>query len=138
MTSKKSKATPARAMASAMAPKPSLREEFARNLYRAIQKRGWTQTDLARHTGIGRDSISHYIAGRNMPGPVNAKRIADALNVPLEQIMPWIAMNPITGDTPDMEFKMIGDKAWLSINKLLRADTAVKILAMIREDETGN
>jgi transcriptional regulator with XRE-family HTH domain len=116
-----------------------MREDFARNLHRALQKRGWMQTELSRHTGIGRDSISHYLAGRNMPGPVNAKRIADALQVPLDQMMPWISSDPVAGDTPEMETKhMPGGRTFISVNKVVGADTALKIITLIRDDEISN
>lgn len=121
------------------AQKKAMREEFARNLHRALQKRGWMQTELGRHAGIARDSISHYMAGRNMPGPVNAKRIADALRVPLDELMPWISSDPVAGETPVIELKeMPSGKTFITVNKVVTPDTARQIMNLIRDDETNH
>lgn len=116
-----------------------LREEFSRKLYTALQKKGWSQMDLSRHSGVPRDSISHYIAGRNMPGPANLKRITDALQVAIEQLSPrGGGPGDVTAIVSDLEVKMVGDKAWISVNKMVDVKTAYTIMELVKEYETNH
>lgn len=55
--------------------------EFRKRLKEALDIRGMKAADLAKKTGIGKSSISTYLAGEYRAKQENVKKIADALNV---------------------------------------------------------
>ena len=57
---------------------------FAANLRVIMGRVGWSQTDLAEATGIGKSSISQYLSGHNTPSKSRRLTLADALGVPPE------------------------------------------------------
>jgi transcriptional regulator with XRE-family HTH domain len=61
---------------------------FGQRLRYLILRKGWNQSELARQAGIGRDSISSYIAGRARPNNLNAHKLAEALGVNLGELLP--------------------------------------------------
>ncbi|MFI6822170.1 multiprotein-bridging factor 1 family protein [Micromonospora sp. NPDC050187] len=62
---------------------------FARFVRRAIddarQERGWTVTDLAAHTGVGRSTIFRWLAGdwQDYPELAKVRGFCSALDVPV-------------------------------------------------------
>lgn len=54
---------------------------------RFLQKQQMTQKDLAEKAGVTEAAISHYIKGDRSPRAVVLGRIADALEVSLEDLM---------------------------------------------------
>ena len=61
--------------------------EFGSRLLDAMHKKGINRVMLAEATGISRQSIGYYCNGTNVPDIINAKKIADALDVSLD----WLA-----------------------------------------------
>jgi transcriptional regulator with XRE-family HTH domain len=53
----------------------------------AIEKKGWTQTELARVSGVHQSLISRYLAGEDEVGPKNANRLARALGLEMLSIL---------------------------------------------------
>ena len=49
--------------------------------------RGWRQQDLADATGIARPNIARLESGRRMPKISTLHRIAQALSIPVEELM---------------------------------------------------
>jgi len=64
------------------------KEEFAKRLYRLMLKRGMTQSDLARESGLSRGNISTYVRGTSLPKGLFLQKIADALSVELDELLP--------------------------------------------------
>lgn len=52
-----------------------------------LVKTGQTQDGLARALGIAQSQVSNYIAGRTMPRPALALRIAAHTGVPVEALL---------------------------------------------------
>lgn len=48
---------------------------------------GWSQTKLAEESGVSRDSISNYETGHREAYPATAKRLADALDVAIADLV---------------------------------------------------
>lgn len=46
-------------------PAETVRELFAQNLQRALNEKGWIQSDLSRKADVGRDNISKYLRGKS-------------------------------------------------------------------------
>lgn len=72
----------------------ALKAEFGRRLQHALTEKGWNQSDLAREATkhmpgkqtFGRDNISNYVRGKQVPGPVRLKAICAALGMKQEDI----------------------------------------------------
>ena len=121
-----------------MAPKEIRRQEFGRDLWALMLRRGMSQSDLARRAGLGRDSISGYVRGRNLPEPRNAKKMADALGVTVHELYPGATENAMDTEHPAIEMRQaVGQpgKAWLRVNRLVSFSTAAKIVALLEADK---
>lgn len=127
---------PAGGDTSPLAPREMRRQEFGRNLWQMLLKRGMTQSDLARASGLGRDSISGYVRGRNLPEPKSAKAIADALGITVEELYPGAAERAIDNELPAFDMRAAAGHpghAWLRINRKVPFGIAAKIAALIEE-----
>lgn len=60
---------------------------FSKKLKRAIELGGISQASLARMSGLTEASISRYLAGKRTPDATCASRIANALNVSLDELI---------------------------------------------------
>ena len=54
-------------------------DAMARNIKVERVKRGWSQEDLAKASGVGLNSIARYETGNVVPGLDNALKLAKAL-----------------------------------------------------------
>ena len=52
-----------------------------------LEKRGWSQRELARRAGLSPTSISEVMAGKRGPGRRVCQAVAQALQVPPERIL---------------------------------------------------
>lgn len=121
----------------ALAPVHLTKEQFGRRLYNLMISKGWRQSELARRAGLTRDAISTYVNGRSLPSPQNAKKLADALEVPVENLLPNIVEGAISQGRADFEFKTIASdptRAWIKIDRSVSLATAVKIAELIQAD----
>lgn len=115
----------------------SLRKvEFAKRLFSLMNEKNWNQSDLARASGLGRDSISQYVRANNIPSPKNLKRLADALGVEPVELYPNYEAAAIEEEIPALSFRqMPGDDAhmWVRINKKVPTKVAAQIMALMNE-----
>lgn len=121
-----------------LTPKHISKEEFGRRVYRAMLGKGWTQAELARRSGIARDSISNYVRGNTLPTHESLLRLAEALDMNPTDLLPNIIEGAIREDTPSLELKVSsGDpgKSWLKVNRLVRTGTAAKIITLLEADD---
>lgn len=113
------------------------KEDFARNLYRLMQARGWHQSDLARRAGLTRASISDYMNGRAAPTPISVQKLAKALGVKEHDIMPNHIANAISDDAVNFEMKISDGNpnlVRLRMDRLVSLETAAKISSLLSED----
>lgn len=61
-------------------------ETMARNIKVERVKRGWSQEDLAKASGVGLNSIARYETGNVVPGLDNALKLAKALGCSIDDI----------------------------------------------------
>jgi lambda repressor-like predicted transcriptional regulator len=66
-------------------------ETFSERLRTAMQKKGWTQERLAERTGVGQPAISNMLNRQSRPQTRTVLRIAEALEVPPEDLWPGIS-----------------------------------------------
>jgi Predicted transcriptional regulator len=117
------------------ASEEAARIEFGTRLDRLIKARGWSQSELSRIVGLGRDSISTYIRGKTKPEPKNLLKICEVLKVKPEDIYPGMLPAHITDtEKPVLEMKQ-DDKdpsmAWLRVNQKMTLEQAGECLTSI-------
>lgn len=123
---------------SGLAMKHLTRQEFGKRLYSAMLRKGWSQAELARRAGVLRDSISNYVRGNNMPDAVNLNKMAEALGMKPEELLPNMAEQALELDTaPSLEVRASGsdpNKSWLRLNRLVKTSTVGKVIALLEAD----
>lgn len=118
-------------------PKYSTKFEFGRRLYRLMMEKGLTQSDLARAAGLTRNAVSTYVTGRNFPTPLNLQKIAKALHLTAEDLLPNLLEHEAPEDSPSLEMKVSSgapNKAWLKVNRLVTLSTAARVIELIESD----
>ncbi len=95
--------------------------------------KGLKQIQLADLTGIGRDSISGYVNGHNIPGNDRLKQIADVLKMKPEELLPDFGTPTGNGYNPSCTMRQDanGKDAWLTINRSLPMRLACQIIEMV-------
>ena len=119
-------------------PKHLTKQDFGRRLYNFMLRKGWTQSELARRADIKRDSVSTYVRGISLPGPVNLRRLATALGVSESELLPNHIEAAIDEDVPSLELKISSADsrvAWLRVNRLVSTSVAVKVVEILNADE---
>lgn len=113
------------------------RTALAKRLVDLLLKKGWSQSDLARRAGVGRDVVNKYVNGRALPTPANAKALADALGVEVVALLhgpsaqPPVKVNP-KEETPPVAMRSLGDgRAHLQIDMVVPFDLAIQILGLL-------
>ncbi len=124
-----------------MAPKDAVKVEFARRLQAAMVQKGWRQSELARRAEaflpkgkkFGRDSISLYIRGKTLPGPVFLEALCKALGKEPDELLPTRGM-PAAGEAnPPLDVKDMNDgNVWLRVNQAVPWDIALEIMRLLR------
>ena len=110
------------------------KQEFGRRLQSLMLERNWNQAELARAAGLGRDSVSTYIRGKVFPDPKNLKRIADALGMTPQQLMPSDMTAVLDAEVPALEIRQSAsepDKVHIRINRTVTVEQATKIFAIL-------
>lgn len=122
----------------------ALKAEFGRRLQHALTGKGWNQSDLAREATrhmpgkqtFGRDNISNYVRGKQVPGPVRLKAICTALGMKAEDLLPRGAVATVDDVNAPLEMKSAGeDRVFLRINQVVQMDKAMKIVALLGQDD---
>ena len=62
-------------------------EKFNERLQQAISRSGMTQKELAEKVGITEAAVSHYLKGDRMPRSAVAVKLADVLNMSVDELM---------------------------------------------------
>jgi len=124
--------------ATSVVPKYLTRQEFGRRLYSLMVAKGWHQSELARQSGIPRDSISTYVRGRSLPTPSNLKRLADTFGLQAEELLPnYNEAATADEENPSFEMKVSSaapGTAWVRVNRLVSMTAAIKIAGILEND----
>lgn len=124
-----------------LTPKHLTRQQFSKRLYDLMVSRHWTQSELARQAGLPRDSISTYIRGKSFPSPLSLQKLADAFGLEPDELLPNTIESAIDADNPAFEMKVSTnrpDLAWVRLNQLVSTSTAMKIVALLEEDDAAD
>jgi transcriptional regulator with XRE-family HTH domain len=140
--------SPPGAVPAGLAPAPIARQEFARRLHKLMRAKNWNQSDLARvafgttedargyTVARGRDSISSYLRGTTIPDPKNRDKLAKALGVSPEELLPNGLFDAMEQEEPSLEIKQVvghPGQAWLRVNQLVTFDQALKIAGILND-----
>jgi transcriptional regulator with XRE-family HTH domain len=113
-------------------------QNFARRLHAALTKSGMSQSDLARavwgrgidprgyNVAKNRDRIVHYLRGRALPSSDTLQKMAEALGMDPDELLPPAAAI-IDAENPSFSITVVGDKALLTVNKLVPLDVALQV-----------
>lgn len=115
------------------------KQEFGKRLSGAMLSKGWNQSELARRADIGRDSVSGYVRGHNLPNSQHLAKLARALNVPPSYLLgagmgdryPAMAGD----DAPLLKIEQLPDKPGymrLSIRQDVPEELAFQITSLVR------
>lgn len=121
-----------------LTPRALTKQEFGRRLFQLMMARSMSQSDLARAAEMGRDSISTYVNGKTFPTPLALKKLADALGVEQEELLPNGMMAAMEDEHPAVELRQAAghpDKAWVRVNRSMSFATAAKIISLIDEED---
>lgn len=134
---------------SAGADRGDVMAEFAKRVQHRMIMKGWNQSDLARQASVhlaekggkrksmGRDSVSHYIRGKNMPTPSHLHALAKALGCEPFDLMPSIGMPSVEDrKKPAMRVDTLeSGRAHIVMDRVVSLATALKIQQAIMEDD---
>jgi transcriptional regulator with XRE-family HTH domain len=66
----------------------ALHREIARRIEQAARRKKWSLNQLADFAGLGRGYVSEMIRGKKSPTVRTLKKIADALDVSVRDLIP--------------------------------------------------
>jgi transcriptional regulator with XRE-family HTH domain len=121
-------------------PEPDLsvrrvrKAEFGRRLLSAIERQGITQAELARRTGLGRDSISQYTRGKTIPKSRSLLSMAKILQLRPDELYPHHSLDVMDNeDLPQLEIRQEADgMMFLSVNQKVPMETAMEIMSLLK------
>lgn len=114
------------------------KHEFSKRLVSLMEKKMVRQSDVARATKVGRDSISNYVRGRTVPTPTALGRLSKYFNVSAEELYPNYAQQAMQREQPAYDFKQVAGETnvtWVQINMRLTSKKAAEIMAIIHSDD---
>ena len=107
---------------------------FSEWLQNEMNKRGWSQSDLARAADLNRAVINKLLNGKSHPQPATLEAISRALKIPLETTYRAAGLLPASSDNDDTLDEAI--YVLKNIHSTQRKATAVALLrALIAEEE---
>jgi transcriptional regulator with XRE-family HTH domain len=107
---------------------------FSEWLQNEMDKRGWSQSDLARYADLNRAVINKLLNGKSHPQHPTLEAISRALKIPLETTYRAAGLLPINSDNDDAMEEAI--HIFKSIQSTQRRATALALLkALINEEE---
>jgi transcriptional regulator with XRE-family HTH domain len=107
---------------------------FSEWLQAEMDKRGWSQSDLARYADLNRAVINKLLNGKSQPQPATLAAISRALKIPIEMTYRAAGLLPTNPDNDEALEEAI--HVLRSIQSTQRKATAVALLkALIHEEE---
>jgi transcriptional regulator with XRE-family HTH domain len=107
---------------------------FSDWLQAEMDKRGWSQSDLARYADLNRAVINKLLNGKSHPQPQTLEAISRALRIPIEMTYRAAGLLPSMPENDDAVEEAI--HVLKSIQSAQRKATAIALLkALIKEEE---
>lgn len=110
------------------------RIDFSEWLQIEMNKRGWSQSDLARAADLNRAVINKLLNGKSRPQPATLEAISRALRLPIEITYRAAGLLPVTPDNDEIIEEAI--YVLRNIQSAQRRATAINLLkALIAEED---
>jgi transcriptional regulator with XRE-family HTH domain len=107
---------------------------FSEWLQAEMDKRGWSQSDMARAAELNRAVINKLLSGKSHAQPATLEAISRALKIPLETLYRVAGLLPANPDSDDAVAEAM--HIFKSIQNSQRRATAMTLLkALIMEEE---
>lgn len=114
------------------------RRDFGRRLYDAMIRKGWTQAELSRRSGVGPDSITNYLKYKSLPTDQLLQKLADALGCETDDLLPVsYRAGPAVDPNPEFDVQSIPGKPgrrWLTINREVTDGQLARVLEALRDE----
>jgi len=117
----------------------AVRQQFARKVRTLMHDKGWNQSELARRAELGRDNVSGYVRGRNLPNSQHLNKLARALNVEPSTLMGSAAYQerfPAAEDQSILRMEQLADdpsKVLLHVQQRVTLEQAQEILSVLQK-----
>jgi transcriptional regulator with XRE-family HTH domain len=108
-----------------------MNDTFGERLRAKVRAKHWNQSDLARASGLGRDSISTYINGSTKPSPKNLAKIAQVIGCRVAELMPDWDVSPPEETILELTQHSEG-RVKLRVAKTVTLDQAVAIFDILK------
>ena len=109
------------------------RINFSEWLQNEMNKRGWTQSDLARAANLNRAVINKLLNGKSHPQPVTLEAISRALKIPIEITYRAAGLLPAAPDNDETIEEAIF--VLRNIHSAQRRATAINLLKALNAEE---
>ena len=106
---------------------------FSKWLQAEMNKRGWSQSDLARAADLNRAVINKLLNGKSHPEPATLEAISRALKIPIETAYRAAGLLPANPDNDDTTEEAI--YVLKNISSAKRKATAVALLKALSMEE---
>lgn len=125
------------------APREAVKIDFAKRLQKAMVRKGWNQSELARRAQehlkegrIERDNVSHWIRGVSIPLPAKLQALCSALGVQPEELLPTAPT--ATQKAPPFDVRQLEDgNVWVRLNQAMSFDQAMRIMQIVNEQRAA-
>lgn len=111
--------------------------EFAARVYKLMIGKGWSQSELARQSGLTRAVISDYVRGVNMPEPKYLEKLAEALGIAPSDLLPNYDQQAIDlEENPALEIRTSAEdpsRTWIRVNREIETSRLAHVIQAIEE-----
>lgn len=110
--------------------KDTVKKQFATSVRNELHRRGMTQRDLCRLTGMKPFEINKHLTERIAPRPEKVTLVAEALNLHPDDLVPGYVQ--AEGKPFGANFKAMGNgKVWIEISGAYDHDDAMRIIGSL-------
>ena len=129
-------------------------QEFARRLNELMISAGMNQSQLAAAVfgtvkdtrgftvARGRDRISNYLRGRDVPRTANLAKIAKVFSMTASELAPELTASALDKGDPAVSMRMVAgrpDRVHLTVNTMVDLTTAARVIDLIsRSQKSGD
>lgn len=82
--------------------------DFATWFRQALTRRGWSQADFARASGIPSATVGAWYRGDRNPGPASSDIIAETLLLDRDEVLSIAGIRPVEPDDPEHVRELTG------------------------------
>ncbi|HEY1090179.1 MAG TPA: hypothetical protein VGE47_03740, partial [Burkholderiaceae bacterium] len=85
--------------------------------------------------------VSTYIRGKVLPTSLSVHKLADALGVSPDNLMPNYVKEAVNSENPEFEIRAnpgMKGTAWLRVNRLVSMKTALRVMDILENENAAN